>query len=211
MFEEGFANKGLHFLAFTEVGFVYAMSNSRISTFDELKGTKNWTPSGDRLSTGFLKTAGITPIQLSLPDVLSSLQTGMIDTVYNSLYGSIVLQWFTSIKYINTVPSGYAYGTILLDEKFLNKLPKNYQEIVSQTAKKYFPPLITETRKTNRESKTVLEGKGISFVEPEAAMVEKLSSFQQEVINDNVGKLFSVEAYDKMTKLLEEYRSGAAE
>ncbi|CAG35173.1 TRAP transporter substrate-binding protein [Desulfotalea psychrophila] len=211
MFEERFANKGLRFLAFTEVGFVYAMSKARISTFAELKATKNWTPSGDRLSTGFLKTAGITPIQLSLPDVLSSLQTGMIDTVYNSLYGSIVLQWFTSIKYINTVPSGYAYGTILLDDKFFNKLPKNYQEIVNQTARKYFPPLIAKTRTTNAESKTVLEEKGISFLEPEAAMTEKLSSYQQEVINNSIGKLFSVEAYDKMAQLLKEHRSGAAE
>ncbi|MGL1930966.1 MAG: TRAP transporter substrate-binding protein DctP [Desulfotalea sp.] len=207
MFKKKFDEKGLHYLAFTEVGFVYAMSTEPIGTMADFKATKSWTPSGDLLSTNYLKNVGINSTQLSLPDVLSSLQTGMIETVYNSLYGSIVLQWFTSLKYVNNVPSGYAYGAILLDGKKYNKLPKKYQDIIDVTAEKFFPPLIEATRKTNRDSKTVLMDKGLTFQEPSKEMVAELSSFTQQIIDESIGELFSKEAYNKMNTLLEKYRS----
>lgn len=207
MFKEQFAAKGLHYLAFTEVGFVYAMSTKPVDTLEGLKSTKSWTPTGDSLSTDYLKNVGINSIQLSLPDVLSSLQTGMVETVYNSLYGSIVLQWFTSLKYINNVPSGYAYGAILLDGKKYNKLPKEYQVIIDEAAEKFFPPLIADTRKTNFESREVLTGKGLEFQTPTKEMITDLSSFTQQTIDQAIGELFSQEAYTQMQTLLDRYRS----
>lgn len=207
LFKEEFAKKGLHFLSFTEVGFVYAMSNKSIATFEEIQASKNWTPAGDELSTGFLKKAGISSTQLALPDVLSSLQTGLIDTVYNSLYGSIVLQWFTSLNYVNNMPSGYTYGAILLDGKSFKKMPKEYQDIVDTTGAKYFDPLIAETRKTNAESREVLVENGLIFQEPAAETVQKMTRYRAEFIEEAIQKgLFSQAAYDKMIKLLGEVR-----
>lgn len=207
LFKDNFEKKGLHFLSFTEVGFVYAMSNKSIATFDEIQATKNWTPAGDDLSTNFLQKAGISSTQLALPDVLSSLQTGLVETVYNSLYGSIVLQWFTSLDYVNNLPSGYAYGVILLDGKSFKKMPKEYQEIVDVTAAKYFDPLIATTRKTNAESREILIKNGLIFQEPGPETVEKMTRYQTQVIEEAIQKgLFSQEAYDKMMKLLSEQR-----
>ena len=67
-FVEVFKNKGLEFLAYNEVGFVYAMSTSPLHTFDDLKQSKSWTPSGDPLTEAFMMNLGITPIQLTIPD-----------------------------------------------------------------------------------------------------------------------------------------------
>ena len=50
----------------------------------------------------------VTPVQLSIPDVLTALQSGLVETVYNSFYGSIVLQWFTKARYTADFPYGYA-------------------------------------------------------------------------------------------------------
>ena len=117
LFTKRFAEKGLRFVAMTEVGFIYTFSDRPRTTIDDLRQAKAWTPSNDPLSSAFLESLGISPISLSIPDVLSSLQTGLIDTAFNSLYGSIVLQWFTKAPFVTDQPYGYAYGAFIMDGK----------------------------------------------------------------------------------------------
>ncbi len=207
VFKEKFAAKGLVFLSLTEVGFVYPMSNEPIKTFDDLKNAKNWTPSGDPLASQYLQEMGITPIQLTIPDVLSSLQTGLVNTVYNSLYGSIVLQWFTSVNYVCTAPYGYAYGAILLDGKKFKKLPQEYQKIILETADKYFPPLNASTRQNNSDSKAILEESGLEFIEPNPETIEQLKQYREVMLKKATGDLFSEDIYNKTSTLLKEYRN----
>ena len=206
-FKEAFARKELIFLSFTEVGFVYPMSRKPIITLDDLKNAKNWSPSGDPISASYMKEIGITPIQLTIPDVLSSLQTGLVDTVYNSLYGAIVLQWFTSFKYICETPYGYAYGAIVLDGKKFKKLPAEYQEIVMTTADKYFPALNAITRKNNEESVAILKESGIEFVSPQDNTIKQLRQYRDQMLEKNKGKFFSEKVYRQVETAIKEYRS----
>ena len=206
-FRKAFTEKGLEFIAMTEVGFVYSMSTEPISTLDELKKTKVWAPEDDPFSVAFLQTLGITPQPLAIPDVLTSLQTGMVETVFNSLYGTIVLQWFTKTKYISDIPFGYAYGCFLLDRKKFSRLPEPYQLMIREIAQKHFSLLITDTRKSNTDSRQVLQDNGISLVKPEPAAVKVLNGQRDETMQRLQGAAFSPQVYQKTIKLLDEYHS----
>ena len=208
-FSKAFAEKGLELIAMTEVGFVYSMSTSPVATLDELKERKIWAPEGDPISVAYLKTLGITPLPLTVPDVLTSLQTGMVETVFNSLYGSIVLQWFTKTKYITDIPFGYAYGGLLLDRKKFVKLPDNYQAMVKETASKHFSQLIADTRKSNNDSRKVLEDNGVSLVTPDPEGLQTMRDMSIKTAKQMQGTAFSQEIYNETTKLLEDYRKQA--
>ncbi len=210
-FTAAFAKKGLELIAMTEVGFVYAMSTTPISTLPQLKDSKTWAPEGDPISNAYLDTLGITPIPLAIPDVLTSLQTGMVETVFNSLYGSIVLQWFTKTVYVSDIPFGYAYGAFLLDRRKFLRLPENYRKLVKATAKKHFDLLIQDTRKSNLEARQVLIDNGVSMVPPDPADARKLIEKRDETVQRMGDKAFSTESYDLTLKLLEAVRSQAAE
>jgi TRAP-type C4-dicarboxylate transport system substrate-binding protein len=207
IFRKQFAEKGLELIAMTEVGFIYTMSTMPIVSIKDLQQAACWAPAGDPVSAAFLAHLGITPVQLSIPDVLSSLQTGLVNTVFNSLYGSIVLQWFTKAKYINELPFGYAYGALLLDKKALAGLPAGHAAIIQETADKYFPPLIAETRKSNEESRHILAKNGVQFTESPKEVAEQLQSLREKTARDIVGSSFSPEIYQEATRLLEKYRS----
>ena len=79
-------------------------------------------PEGDNISYASMEALSLAPVTLPLTDVLTGLQTGLIDTVYNAFYGAIVLQWFTRTKYITDIPFAYGYGAIALDQKTFAKL-----------------------------------------------------------------------------------------
>jgi TRAP-type transport system periplasmic protein len=206
-FKKKFNEAGLEFIAMTEVGFIYTMSTEPTVSIDDLKKSKSWAPSGDPVTGTFLSNLGITPIPLTIPDVLTSLQTGLVDTVFNSLYGSIVLQWFTKARYITDTPFGYAYGVFLLDRKSFSRLPENYASLIHTTADKYFSALIEDTRQSNEESRKTLEQNGVTFIQSEPGIVKELQTQRDKTVQQLIGTAFSPEVYAIAAKVLEDYRS----
>ncbi len=202
-FSESFARKGMELMALTEVGFAYTMSTRPISTLEELKRSKTWTPEGDPISSSYLEMLGISPVMLSIPDVLTSLQTGMVDTVFNSFYGSIVLQWFTKAKYISDIPFAYAYGAFLLDRKAFLRLPDNYAVLMKSAARKHFGLLLEDTRKSNKDALEVLQANGTSLVKVDSETEANLRSMRDKTIDAIQGRAFSAEILKAALKALD--------
>jgi len=205
-FEEEFDQKGMVLLAVSEVGFVYTMSTTPITTLADLKKSKAWAPEGDPISQVLLESVGVTPIPLSIPDVLTSLQTGLINTTFNSYYGAIVLQWFTRISYITDIPFAYAYGAFILDKKTFSRLPPEYAELMKSAAKYHFDKLLNDTRKSNEESKQVLIQNGITMVKPTPMTKAELQNdYREMAVNKMVDDAFSKSIYQETMKHLENY------
>lgn len=207
LFKERFHTKGLEFVAMTEVGFLYGMSTKPILTLKDQQQSTNWSPSGDPMSEAYFAALGITPVQLSISDVLSSLQSGLINTVYNSLYGSIVLQWFTKAKHIVDIPFGYAYGVFAMDAKKFKKLPESHQQVIHAAAQIHFPVLLQKTRQSNSESRQVLAERGSEFHKFDDQSVQVYREKSDQILEQLVPNTLSKDIYIKTTELLKEYRS----
>ncbi len=204
--KEEFDKKGMVLMAITEVGFIYTMSTTPITTLAELKKSKAWAPEGDPISMVLLETVGVTPIPLSIPDVLTSLQTGLINTAFNSFYGSIVLQWFTRISYITDIPFAYAYGAFILDKKTFSKLPPEYAEMMKAATRTNFSKLIDDTRKSNEEALQVLLNNGIKLVKiTPMARVELQNNYREMTVAKLIDDAFSKSIYEEAMKHLDNY------
>ena len=204
--EEEFDKKGMVLMAITEVGFIYTMSTTPITTLAELKQSKAWAPEGDPISKVLLETVGVTPIPLSIPDVLTSLQTGLINTAFNSFYGSIVLQWFTRISYITDIPFAYAYGAFILDKKTFSKLPPEHAEMMKAATRTNFSKLIDDTRKSNEEALQVLLNNGIKLVKiTPMARVELQNNYREMTVAKLIDDAFSKSIYEEAIKHQDNY------
>jgi TRAP-type C4-dicarboxylate transport system substrate-binding protein len=209
-FKARFREKDLEIISLTEVGFIYAMSTQPINTLEKLQQSKNWSPSGDPISEAYLKALGITPVQLSIPDVLSSLQSGLIETVYNSLYGAIVLQWFTKAKYVIDVPYGYAYGVFALEGKKFAALSEAHQQAIHAAAAVHFPILLEKTRASNEDSRRVMVERGTEFQKFDEKSAQVLQEKREQAVNQLIPDSLSKSIHDQTMDLLKEYRSKAA-
>lgn len=207
LFKKRFADEGMQLIAMTEVGFIYTFSNQARTTIADLQQAKTWAPSNDPLTSAFLASLDISPITLSIPDVLSSLQTGLIDTAFNSLYGSIVLQWYVKAPYVTDQPYGYAYGVFILDKKKFSKLSADHQAVIEEAAQKHFSSLILQTRKSNEDSRSVLSSQGVSFVKTTEDVVQSLEKHRDITIKNVMGQAFSVDIYQALDSALTEIRS----
>jgi TRAP-type C4-dicarboxylate transport system substrate-binding protein len=205
-FEKEFDKQGLVLMAFSEVGFIYTMSSFPITTLAELKQSKPWAPEGDPVSKVLLETVGVTPIPLSIPDVLTSLQTGLINTAFNSFYGSIVMQWFTKISYITDIPFVYAYGAFILDKKTFSRLPPHYADMMKSAARTHFAKLLADTRKSNEESLQVLLENNITLVKPTPITKAELqNNYRDKTVQKLIDDAFSRSIYEEAVMHLDNY------
>jgi len=205
-FEKEFDRQGLVLMALSEVGFIYTMSSFPITTLAELKQSKPWAPEGDPVSKVLLETVGVTPIPLTIPDVLTSLQTGLINTAFNSFYGSIVMQWFTKISYITDIPFVYAYGAFILDKKTFSRLPPHYAEMMKSAAQSHFAKLLVDTRKSNEEALQVLLENNIILVKPTPiTRAELQNNYRDQTVQKLIDDAFSRSIYEETVMHLDNY------
>jgi len=205
-FKDKFQQSGLELLAMTEVGFIYGMSTEPTSTLNDLQMRKSWIPSRDPIATEYFNALNITPVPLSISDVLPSLQTGLIDTVYTSLYGSIVMQWFSKAKFITDYPYGYAYGAVVFSNKAFSQLPNDLAAMMRESANIHFSALNKKTRETDFESRDVLLQNGVTFVQASEAMLQQLKSKKDEAVEQLIGQAISKETYDKVNSAVGKFR-----
>lgn len=208
---QGMRDNGFISFGISEGGFAYLMSDRPIRTMAELKTQKVWIPEGDRISRVGLETVGVAPIPLPLSDVLTSLQTGMVNTVAASLSGAIALQWHTRVKYVTDVPLMYLYGTMVVSRKAFEQLSAADQAVVSEVMGRVFRELDRQNRADNERARQALRSQGITFVE--LAPSERRNWFG--VVTSAVERLgregvFTPALLQREQGHLDEYRRGAA-
>jgi TRAP-type C4-dicarboxylate transport system substrate-binding protein len=202
--QAGFVNFGL-----AEGGFAYIMSKHRIAAASDLKKNKVWVPSDDVASQSAVDSFGIAPIALSIGDVLTGLQTGLIDTVAASAIGAIALQWHTQVDYLLDLPIIYIYALLAIDEKAFSKISAEDQSIVNEVMREAFRKMDIQNRKDNQNAFSALEKQGIKTVSPDS---DQLNQWKSKGIGaaENFAAQGKIDPaiLARVRKLLAEYRAG---
>jgi TRAP-type C4-dicarboxylate transport system substrate-binding protein len=159
--QRGFASYGI-----SEGGFAYLMSQLPLDSVAHLRQQKIWTPEGDQISLGAFRSIGVSPVPLPLTDVLTGLQTGLIDTVGASPVGAIALQWHTRIRHVADIPLIYLYGTLVIHEKALHKLTPGDRAILREIMEDRFRQINQQNRNDNLGARKALQQQGIQFHRP---------------------------------------------
>jgi len=211
-FAKGFEKKGFILLGWAEVGFVYFFTNKPVQLKDDFRGTKMWMWEGDPLAEETFNAFGISPIPLSVVDVLTSLQTGLVDGVYTSPLACISMQWFTKTKYILDMPLANANGAVLISKRMFSKLSPEHQGILLAKGKEYFDKLVEKSREDNSKSMDAILGSGLKKIEaPSEEVMKNYHTIGQQARQALVGKLYDQALLNDIEKAVEEFRASAKE
>jgi TRAP-type C4-dicarboxylate transport system substrate-binding protein len=162
--ERGFAQAGFVSFGLADGGFAHLFSIAAVGGIDELQGRKVWVPPNDPVSRAVFDVVGISPVVLPLADVMTGLQTGMIDTVASSPVGAIALQWHTRLKYMTDTPLLYLYGAMLVERRTIDKLTPADQAAVGDALRKAFTDIDRQGRADHQAAREALRKQGVAFV-----------------------------------------------
>jgi TRAP-type C4-dicarboxylate transport system substrate-binding protein len=205
-FEQAFEEGGYVLLGWAEVGFVHVFTSTPIRKNEDLKGLKMWTWEGDPIAESAFRTLGMNPIPLSFVDVMTSLQTGLIDAFYTTPYAAIALQWYTRVKYMVDVPLADAAGSVLISKKYYDQLPNDLKEILLRNGRLYIAKLTQLSRKDNIDSITALKKRGITILTANEKELQDYIEVGSRARRALIGKLFTEDFLNRVEKSVADYR-----
>ncbi len=164
--QAGFVNFG-----FASGGFAYIMSNRPVARLTDMQGLKVWVPDGDKISYSAAKALGISPVTMPLTDVLTGLQTELLDTIMAPPAGTIVLQWNTSVSYITDLPLSYIFAMLVIEKKYFDRIQADDQLIVREVMERVYEGFEIQGNEDNAKAYQALLNDGMESVTPDAGQV----------------------------------------
>ncbi|MFZ7110101.1 MAG: TRAP transporter substrate-binding protein DctP [Desulfatiglandales bacterium] len=206
-FSERFREKGFELLAWAEVGNIHLFSQKPIQRVEDLSGLKVWTWSGDPISKETFTIMGTLPIPLSVTDVLTALNTGMIDTVYAPPLGALALQWHRSVKYMTSLPLAHSTGALLLSNNIGSKIPGPLLEMLKSESEKAMRDLIGDLRNQAEQAVKIIEEGGLTVLPmPEESGLENFYEIHEQVAKNLSGRVYPPELLDRVYGILQKVR-----
>jgi len=207
--------RGFHDLNFVTYGFVgsfsMVLSKEPISTHKAMRGKRVWLPQGDDISYEAMKRLELSPVPKPVTDVLSGLQTGLLDIAAIPPEVAVALQWHTKVKFYTDMPVLYAMSFLAIDKRTIDKLEPADREVLDEELRKVYRKIDANAAAESANAVAALETIGIERVEPAEGQLAELQSIMSEA-NREMAKegVVPIEVFDKMMGYVEDYRNRQA-
>jgi TRAP-type C4-dicarboxylate transport system substrate-binding protein len=200
-FKASLAKKGFQALGFYEVGHVFLGTTKEVQNLEALKGIKIWVWEGDKIAEAMIESLGLVSVPLSLPDVLSSLSSGIIQAAYAPPLGMSALQWHSKIKYVINYPVAYATGALVIANKDWNKISAADQKTIQDLASASINEANLQTQKDNMETLAEFKNMGIKLIDFPKADYDRSGKIREELVKKLSGQFFSKAIVDKVESI----------
>lgn len=197
-FDQKFEKNKFHDIALFEIGQIYLVTQKKVNDLNGIKTLKIWSWDGDPVVSTLFESMKLNGVPLTLPDVLSSLTTGVIEAAYAPPLGIIALQWNTKVKYVIDFPISYSIGAFVITSDAWSKIAPIDQKVITDIAKKYESEINASNDKDNTDALKSMAAQKIEFIKFKDADIKIAEGYRKEIVNKLKGKLFSEEVLKKI-------------
>lgn len=204
--EKALADKGYIVLTWSEIGFTYFFSTKPMPDLNAMRKAKLFTWSGDPASKDAWQAGGFSPVVLSAVDMVSSLQTGMIDTivypptVVNSIHADDKAKYMMDLKWSTLT------GATVVKKDQWEKIPADIREKLKQVFVQGGAEMTATARKFEDDSLKTMKAKGLQVVKVTDA--QTWPAAVKAVFDAVRGKVVPASTFDEVLRIVKEYRAG---
>jgi TRAP-type transport system periplasmic protein len=197
-FEKLLAEKGYVLMSWGDVGWVHTFGTRMLTTLADMRTAKAWVWTDDPITRAMLKRLGINAVPMGVPQVLTGLSTGQIDSCYGSPLAAVALQWYTKLKFASDRPLSYAIGGFIVRKDVYDKLSPADQKAFLDGARQNSKKIIAGVRKDNDRAKKAMIKSGVQFVVPPPDTLKAFEEAARGVWKDLIGVLYDQKLLDEV-------------
>lgn len=204
--EKAFSDKGFVMLFWADAGWVRYFCRKKILTPAEMKPMKVWSMAGDSEGAEVLKDY-YRPVQLSAKDILTSLDTGMVDVVPIVPVLADAGQFVSATKHMLDLKWVPVVGATVVQKKLWDAIPADLRSKLAAAAEKRGAEVRERSRKEDETAIVAMQKRGLQVhaVTPEAqAAWEQTARSAYPKIR---GRLVPEDLFDQVERLLKEFRA----
>jgi len=209
-FQTKFEKKGYILGEPGDIGWVYFMSKTKITTLAELKAVKVWRWQGDEVSRVMFAKIGLNGVPLGIPDVLPSLMSGRIEACFGSPLAAVALQWTSRIRYMTDDPTTFGIGASVVRKDVWDRLSADDQKKLKRIARKVGKKLRRKVRGGDQEAYRAILRRGVKVMKTPKELTDKLDELAEGAWHELAGKLYSKRELEMVIEYRDAYRAKAA-
>lgn len=207
--EERIRAKGFVVLCWIDSGWVRVFSKKEIVTPDDMGDRKLFTWSGDPKQTDLLKKIGFRPVAIDSTEIVSSLTTGLIDTVPMPPFYALATQTYNYAPYMLDFNYAPITGAIVVTEKMWLRFSEEERNAMRAAALETGKAMTASGRQESEDSIRVMRDTwNLKVRELDDESQDHWQAVAEEAygyIRDNT---VPAEVWDQVTEILEDYRAG---
>lgn len=183
-FEQRLQAKGYQLLSWGNGGWVHLFSTKPLPTVADLKASKLFVAAGDDERVQWWQNNGFRPVALATTDVLTGLQTGMIEAMPSPPLAALLLQWYRQAPYMLDLGVAPLVGATVITSKVWQQIAPADQAAILAAAKKVEERLNAEVPEQDRKSIAEMQKRQLTVVPVPADAAKSWEAAAEEFANN---------------------------
>lgn len=199
--------QGFVVLNWGDAGWVHFFTKTPMPKATDVAGRKIFVWSGDPEAERAWRALDMRPVPMSATDVLSALQTGLIDCVGTTPLYALASQWFGIAKHMVKVPWAPLNGATVVTVKQWAKVPDALKAKLLAVAEKEGLATNEKVRALGEEAISAMVARGLSVHTPTGAELVAWRGLAQKAYPEIRGKVIPAPLFDEVEALKKAYRA----
>ena len=204
--EKGLAQRGFIVLNWGDAGWVHFFTKQPASRPDQIRRMKLCVLQGDNATFELYKANGFQPVSLAATDILTGLQTGLIDAFQAPPLVALSNQWFGGAKNMLDIPFAPLVGATIISKDVWDKIPAPVQKQMMESARTAGVALREEIRKSEASAIPLMQQFGLNVVHADPKAVAEWRQLAEGIWPKLRGPVVPADLFDEVKRLRDEYR-----
>jgi TRAP-type C4-dicarboxylate transport system substrate-binding protein len=206
--EQRLAGRGIVTLNWAVGGMAYLFSKTPLRTPDDLRRRKLWMPPGAPYMERIYLEIGMRPIALPATEMLTGLQTGLIDVIAVPPLFALLDRSYQSAGYMTDLEWGSLIAATLVNARSWQRVPAELRAPLIQVSREIGLSLRDEARRAERDAIAQMQARGLQVVTLTAAERAQWRKESRDTYPRLRGEYCPPELYDEVMRLNDAF-SGA--
>jgi TRAP-type transport system periplasmic protein len=204
--EKGLAARGFVVLNWGDAGWVHFFTKQPAMHPNDIRKLKLCVLQGDNSTFELYKINGFHPVALAATDILTGLQTGLIEAFQSPPLFALSNQWFGGAKNMLDIKFAQLVGATLISKDVWDKIPAPVQKEMKESALTAGVALREEIRKAEAGSVPMMQQFGLNVVHADPKVVGEWRQLAEAIWPKLRGSMVPADLFDEVKRLRDEYR-----
>jgi TRAP-type C4-dicarboxylate transport system substrate-binding protein len=204
--EKKMLEKGFVTLFWGDAGWIRWFTSKPIRYPEDLKDMKTFVWAGDTEQSNLMIAAGYHPVPLEASDILTGLETGMIDVVSTTPTYALAGQFYRKAKYMLEVNWAPLLGATVITKKAWDSLSALDRELIMESAAVAGREIRAQSRLEAEQSVQAMEKRGLVVQKVDQEMQTRWEIAAEEFYPKIRGSMVPEDVFDEVQQHIREYR-----
>ncbi len=205
--QKALEDQGFIVLNWGDAGWVRFFSVRPAARINELRAMKLFTWAGDPHTEEMYKDAGFRPVPLAPTDILTSLQTGMIEAFPAPATLALGNQWFGLAKNMTDLKFAPIVGATIVSREAWEKIDAAVRPRLLQDAQEIGERLKGSIRKLEPDAIAAMQKRGLKVIPVPPDAEREWQQVAEKFYGRIRGELVQPRDFDEVMALVKEYRT----